>query len=521
MFLNKINAINNINNYITLIVIGLIYSYIIYYLPINADSAIFLYIGKNIANNLLIPYIDVWDHKGFILYLLNALGYFLFFSNIEGVYLLEGICIISCIIYINVSLIKRNVINNNISIQLLLFFISYIYLFDFGNLSETWSMIFQLITYNYLFHVLNFKENNAEYKKIKIGYILTIFFILVLLIRVSNSAGIIISILIIFSLTKHKIKFMTGIILALISVATIILFYGILFSHDILIQMIDQYIYYNFTYSFDDKITITGFLKLIHQFFQLPQISVNLYLIGIIVYKLKKTISYNKISIWILIITIDFIVVHISGRDALHYNIITLSGLLFLGYQCQIELSKNNNFEKFNINEYIIPAFFSCLPLILYISYLTNRQINYSFELSLKNNNIIALREFISKNINPNEKLLVFGNSSTSRYYLTFDRLSSSKYLNYYPLLGTQKQSGSTNSNYQKYISDLKLNKPKIIIHPNNKTCIDSQYLILFYEYCDYLKENYKIVTEIKDFNFNTLDPYTNEKINIYIKNIY
>jgi hypothetical protein len=37
----------------------------------NDDSAIFLYIGRAILNGQ-VPYVDIWDHKGPLLYYINV-----------------------------------------------------------------------------------------------------------------------------------------------------------------------------------------------------------------------------------------------------------------------------------------------------------------------------------------------------------------------------------------------------------------------------------------------------------------
>ena len=53
----------------------------------QGDDLIFQIIGKYWAKGFL-PYVDIWDHKGPLLFLLNAIGYFLTGGK-EGVFLVQ------------------------------------------------------------------------------------------------------------------------------------------------------------------------------------------------------------------------------------------------------------------------------------------------------------------------------------------------------------------------------------------------------------------------------------------------
>lgn len=59
-----------------------------YFYPAGTDSGNFLYIGRQLLDGN-IPYRDVWDHKGPLLYFLNALGIVLGMGDRSGVLFLE------------------------------------------------------------------------------------------------------------------------------------------------------------------------------------------------------------------------------------------------------------------------------------------------------------------------------------------------------------------------------------------------------------------------------------------------
>lgn len=60
-----------------------------YFDPIpRRDSSVFLYIGENILNGA-VPYKDVWDHKGPVIYYINSLGLILADGSLWGVWIIQ------------------------------------------------------------------------------------------------------------------------------------------------------------------------------------------------------------------------------------------------------------------------------------------------------------------------------------------------------------------------------------------------------------------------------------------------
>lgn len=65
----------------------------------EADSAVFLYIGKMMHNNL-VPYKDLFDHKGIILYFIEYIGLALFPDSYSGVWILEAVGMFVTVVYL-------------------------------------------------------------------------------------------------------------------------------------------------------------------------------------------------------------------------------------------------------------------------------------------------------------------------------------------------------------------------------------------------------------------------------------
>lgn len=99
------------------------------------DSSVFAYIGRRMTEGA-IPYRDIFDHKGPLLYILNCLGMWL--KKIGGVWILESLGIVSSFAYLFCRLEKDfdEIIAHVTSLSCLVYFI---YFFAGGNLTETYA----------------------------------------------------------------------------------------------------------------------------------------------------------------------------------------------------------------------------------------------------------------------------------------------------------------------------------------------------------------------------------------------
>lgn len=116
------------------------------------DSSVFKTIGYYMNNGLL-PYKDIFDHKGPILYILNYLGYII--SPNRGIWVIEFVFmfISTCFIY----KISRLKCDKKISIFITIIILSLLCLyFEQGNLCEEYALPLELISlYIFLKYFLN------------------------------------------------------------------------------------------------------------------------------------------------------------------------------------------------------------------------------------------------------------------------------------------------------------------------------------------------------------------------------
>lgn len=118
------------------------------------DSSIFQYMGYSMLQGK-IPYTDLFDHKGLLLYWINALGY-LIHSEL-GIMLLQilNLSLTMMLWFRTLAVIKEEWMKYVILILSLLGLCAY---YEFGNLTEEWSLL--LISYPIMTYFESKKNNN-------------------------------------------------------------------------------------------------------------------------------------------------------------------------------------------------------------------------------------------------------------------------------------------------------------------------------------------------------------------------
>lgn len=148
------------------------------------DSSIFMLIGKGITNGL-VPYLDLFDHKGPIIFFLDALGWFIM-PNRSGIFFIQWIFMMANLILI--FKIGGLFLNKKLSwIPNFFFLLILASTFVEGNLSEEYSLPFLFLPL-YL-SLIYFKENTIGIVKHPPLYALVygICFTLIVFMRLNNA----------------------------------------------------------------------------------------------------------------------------------------------------------------------------------------------------------------------------------------------------------------------------------------------------------------------------------------------
>lgn len=212
------------------------------------DAAIFNVVGKAWGQGL-IPYRDVFDHKGPIIFWLYMVGNFI--SENWGVYLIQGLCL-------SVSLIFSYLIGKEISgiksglLSIVFSIVYFLLVIDEGGLSEEFNLpVLMISTYLIVKYYKNLK-NEIDHKCL-CAFFYGITFSVSLFIRVTNCIAICFAVLciLLFLIINKKWKNIldNSIMFCLGSIFVLIPFVVYFFINDSLGDMIYGTLIFNFLYA--------------------------------------------------------------------------------------------------------------------------------------------------------------------------------------------------------------------------------------------------------------------------------
>ncbi|MGN0213201.1 MAG: hypothetical protein ACI4AH_00130, partial [Muribaculaceae bacterium] len=304
----------------------MIFSYstsFLYDSPALGDAAIFMTIGKAWANGN-VPYVDLWDSKGPIIFLVNCLGYFVL-GNKLGVFVIQYLCLF--VSAISMYKLFRIEYQQHYSLAMLFFvLISFSSLGMGGNTVAEYVLPLLSIAYYgfYKWTISAEKEGVNEHNKID-ALLLGIIISFSLFSRLTNCIGICIVVAFITiwlvknrawkNLLQNIVFFFIGIMA--VALPIIVYFVG----NDALEDMWYATFLYNIDYaksSSGDLISIPGLLKSVIVFSE-TWILIIVSVLVIIFSRKRKVFGV----LWLLI-SVFTIVYLIKSNGYAHYGIISL-----------------------------------------------------------------------------------------------------------------------------------------------------------------------------------------------------
>ena len=109
--------------------------------PSGRDSGVFLYIGSRLLEGE-IPYKDIWDHKGPVIYFINALGLVIGSGSSWGVWSLQYVSLTGAAVFGFIAL-RHQFDTTSALVASVLWIVTLPVVFQQGNLTETWALAFQ------------------------------------------------------------------------------------------------------------------------------------------------------------------------------------------------------------------------------------------------------------------------------------------------------------------------------------------------------------------------------------------
>lgn len=447
------------------------------YEPIPArDQGVYLYVGQQVLEGS-IPYRDVWDHKGPLVYYINAVGLWMT-NSVWGIWFLEVIFLffaaVSGFLAMRVVFDPATAFSSTI-----LWLVSFPRVMDHGNSVEEFSLPFQFAAI--YFYLRSEKSVKGYWNEFIAGIMAAMVFSL----RPNNigvniAIGLVLIGIAIFSAKERPHTFMriTAMVLGGVLVFGIV---GIYFaSQKSLGALLDAVFIYNYHYSMLEGLSWEGVTKGFDVLeFIIPLAAAGL--AGLIIYLLGYWKSDNKetdrinarLALFILIaIPIQVYLSVLSGRKYLHYYIAwlpvlaLLTGFLVFWLQKLAEKILPGFRYKNILNLLIAGGFFLAYglrPVVNRMPRLANLFKTISSEQSLPSPDYSKTEkgvyvEYILNHTQADEYVLIWGNASV--YNFLTDRKSPSRFMYTYPF-------GVPNYVSQEMVDELQLDiiqkKPMII----------------------------------------------------------
>lgn len=431
---------------------------------IGNDEGVALYTGRVVLEGGA-PYLDSWDHKGPILYFLNAAGFWISQGATWGPAMMEGLLLAFAVTFL-VHQLKNFWPSFVINSVLIGFLLSYYFFMESLNLTESWTLGFQIIAYLLIWKESNRDSEFASGKRAKVGlfFSLGLVFSIIFYTRPNNSMGVLFATLTFIFLLRDSsaLKGLVVFILTFFSFSTLILSY--LRATDSLAEFIEQFIIYNFDYSSAGSLT-NRLDTASHSLFRLAQTPLIMFLVVIIIFTvLNKSICIElvgklKMNVAICVgLLADFFFSFLSARGYLHYMIIILPGLMFVIGILQCHLAETSlMFRRVTtlvlVTCVLLGGFFG-VPKVL------NR-------FHSDPGNLEGVSKFLNINSTQSDRIQVLG--SDTRVLVVADRKSSSNITYSHPATSVFYRNAKLS--ISKIEDDVKSEMPKFIVRSINGTC--------------------------------------------------
>lgn len=476
----------------------------------NRDSSVFIYVAKGILEGD-VPYLDRWDHKGPLIYLLNMVG--LALSGMWGVWLLEmafllGTVWIACIV------VRRQFGFAATLFPMAVLVGYFLYFSQSGNHTEQYALLFQFLAL-YLF--LSIENSNGggggRYKilLIAIGALAAA----ALLLR-PNLVGLWIAIGIYwtfihrYNAAKRILWVAVGAGLVLLPTIGIFVFVGGLS------EFWDAAFLYNFSYS------DAPLLERLEAIYRIGGARLTFVLLPITfswcfgLYYFRSDEGRQRepfediLKLSVIALPIEIFLVSASAFDYGHYYmtmlpvVVILMGFFAYGIIRVISLPSSllSAMLLLCVSLYFVPIGMNRLPFIIE---------KYTHEDGIMHGKHMRVSKLVREATEPNDTILVWG--AESQLYLLSERDAPTRFFYQYPLV----LSGYANPElFGEFISDVKDEAPALIVDTRNNRLpplgsaergdweINTHRYVYspdrFQPFFDFVEEEYEFVEEIESY---------------------
>ncbi len=436
------------------------------------DNGVFLYGGQQVLLGR-IPYHDFWDHKGPLIYYLNALGLLLASGSRWGVWLMEY-----AFLFLTAAGLYRLTLHKwGFSIAWLtaglwlaaIYAVGPYHHFRDSNYTETYALFFNVWSILLWVHAADSSKPVKYY--LMIGFLTG----LSLALRPNNIAtqsGIALAELI-TGLQQNQFKVhLKNIFLVLAGIMLILVAFAVWFwIRGGLAEMVDAVFFYNIAYGRKNLSSHTAFSVISYGASQLLWIPIIAYFLLLIFLIRSSKVDKKDISLkgnmflLFLIISwpLEILFAVLSGRALLHYYILwtPYAGLLPAAVLAMYGKPVGHFLDK-NLHDVLLGG---CLILIIAASLINGKEIRRLTVTLVGPHRQVeatnALVNYVTENTKPEAEVLVWGNDVWINFLS--DRRSPTRYSYQYPLF----LQGYTNlALVEQFLAELRSLPPELILEP-------------------------------------------------------
>ena len=281
----------------------------------GTDSSVFLYIGKQMGQGA-VPYVDLFDHKGIVLYLLEWLGAVLTPESFTGMWIVEALHLfaMAVLVMLITSLFTEKKGARYLTAALTLFVLDCYLAYEGGNLTEEYALPWMMLSL-YIFLKYFMTQEYRIWEIMLLGASFTVSFFLR-----ANMIGVwaaFLPVVLVELIVKKRWKdigacivgFLGGISCVLVPLGAYMMASGC-FE-----EMIQYYFVFNFGYSDSEGST----LSIISTMWFLITLSISYVLVQLSALKMCHKDRIFRLNLWFT--AVSLLLASMSGRPYYHYGI--------------------------------------------------------------------------------------------------------------------------------------------------------------------------------------------------------
>ena len=456
------------------------------------DSSVFIYVAKIIIDGGM-PYRDTFDHKGPLIYLIDALG--LLLNEQIGIWIIEVITLFTIFLftYKIANLLRCSSLLSCIIVTIGLFVLSYY--FQGGNFTEEYACAFIIISLYFFLKYYTYRQSE-RYGMILCG----ISFASVCMLRINMVALWIVVLIDIMveQIRNHYVKDISRYICwftfgTAVIVLPIVLW---LIINNAFYDFIRDYFIFNLKYASDpERASVSNIIDSIKFFVMGPPLLTSLPFLCLLCIKLKRKIDLLCVFTLLLSVVLSCV----SGQRYEHYGMIFYPLIVYAFCRVFNELSLlEENTNILRMKKISLLFFYSSLFCCYFLSFGVFSFAKNAFSVFNTNSDLVIGKQIaveIQNLTNENDRITAVGN--TNILYLLSNRKSASKYSYQFPIGKIYPKI------WGEYFDDIRQLKAKVIVLPERLKSVYPYQSIM-----EVINEKYELINIISGWEIYLLkDP--------------